>query len=123
MAHPEVRNAADRTQVQRAERKVRDRAAYARSCFVAVLHEEHGRAAMWMLLERLGVFRSVWDASGQRIAYNAGRQDAGHELLGLLLEASEPLYQLMEQEARERARRDQVATDAVHTPRVSQGSE
>jgi hypothetical protein len=116
MPQPEVRNAADPQQVRRARSREKDRGAFERSCFLAVLQEEYGRAAMRLLLERFGVYRSVWDQSAQRVAYNAGRQDAGHELQAVLLEASEPLYQLMESEALARARREQVATDAAHTP-------
>lgn len=110
-----VQNAADPAQVRRAGRKDRDDAEQRRVRLHAVMLTPLGRAAMWDLLELAGVFRSIYHASAL-IHYNAGRQDFGHELMAKLLEVDEDLYIVMEQEARQRKRRDQAALEAAHTP-------
>lgn len=98
-------NAADPRQVEFARRKERRRAAGFHDALRVVLGAPEGRVVLWTLLERAGVFRSVWDPSA-RIHYNAGRQDYGHELLALLVDVDEDGYLLMEREARQRARGD-----------------
>jgi len=117
---PWVRNAADPKQVRAAGRKQERRELEFLNSVRATMATIEGRAVMWGLLERAGVFRSVWDPSA-RIHYNAGRQDFGHELLSLLLEADEQLYLLMEQEARQRARSDARETAAYQAEGVSNG--
>jgi hypothetical protein len=115
-----VRNAADPAQVRRAARKADDTEADKRARLRAVLQTALGRAAMWDLLERAGVFRSIYDTSA-RIHYNAGRQDFGHELMAALLDADEHAYLAMEAEARSRARRDNQSIDAAHTAPATGG--
>lgn len=115
-----VRNAADPTQVRRAERKEKDAAVVRLEQLKAVMSTEVGRAVMWDLLERTGVYRSIWHPSAE-IHYRAGRQDFGHELQALILEADEDLYDTMAREARTRARRANSETDAAHTARAEQG--
>jgi hypothetical protein len=117
-----VRNAADRDQVTRAARKDRSSQALALDAVREMLRQPAGRFVMWELIERAGVFRSIWDNSA-RIHYNAGRQDFGHEIIALLIQADEDLYLLMETEARDRARRLDRETDAAHTARVEQGAQ
>lgn len=116
LRHP---NAADRSQVKHAARKEREAEARVGANLKAVMSTVSGRAAMWDLLERFGVFRSVW-ANSAMIHYNAGRQDCGHELMALLLAADEGGYLRMEQEAREVGRRDKVEREAVRTPTASE---
>lgn len=113
-----VKNAADPQQVRRAGARDRDKRADEIEAFRALLALPAGRRAFWALLERAGVFRSVWDQSGQRIAYNAGRQDFGHELMAVLLEADEGGFAIMAGEAAERQRREVEANQAAHTPRA-----
>lgn len=110
----EGRNAADPRQVKRAGRLERDRAEQLRAHVVAVLTTESGRAVFWELLERAGVYRSIWTPNSE-IHYKAGRQDFGHELMALIVDASEEGYELMEREARARRKRDERSTDAAHT--------
>jgi hypothetical protein len=122
MDRAEVRNAADPQQVKRAARKDRDREALLSEALRATLSQPAGRFVLWDLLERAGVFTSVF-AMNQQIYYNAGRQDFGHELLALLVACDEDLYTLMEKEARDRKARDNRATDASHTPKPDEASE
>jgi hypothetical protein len=112
-----VRNTADPQQVRFAARKERDQAALERAAVKAVFQTLEGRFVFWGLLERAGVYKSVWHPSAA-IHYNAGRQDFGHELMALLLEVDEEAYQLMEREARARLRARNREIDATHTPRA-----
>lgn len=109
----DVRNAADRRQVETARRRERRLHRERLERYRVTLQTYDGRAVLWDLLERLGVYRSVWDP-GARIHYNAGRQDAGHELMATVLEADEQGYARMAAEARERTRRDDAERDAAH---------
>jgi hypothetical protein len=120
MAEPtQVRNAADAGQVNRARSRDRDKAREFAANLRAVMALPYGRAVMWELISRAGVFRSVWSPNSE-IHYKAGRQDYGHELLAELVSVDEELYQLMEREARARVRRDARATEASHTKSVTQ---
>jgi len=114
-----VRNAADPRQVRFAQRKEREAAELERAALQAVMKTPEGRLVMWSLLERAGIFRSVWHPSAA-IHYNSGRQDFGHELMAQLVDLDEDLYQLMEREARARTRARNRETDAAHTPRAEQ---
>jgi hypothetical protein len=113
MARPLQRNAADPGQVRYAERKARQREERFQASLRTVLNSLEGRVVFWELLARAGVYRSVFDLSGSKTYYNAGRQDFGHELLALLTDADERAYLLMEQEAREFLRRRDAETAAM----------
>lgn len=113
-------NAADPGQVRHAGRKEKQRSARRVAALRAVMNTPEGRLVMWDLLERAGVFRSVWHPSAL-IHYNAGRQDFGHELLALLAEADEEAYLTMEREMRTLARRDSNEAEAVRTNGVNDG--
>jgi hypothetical protein len=108
-------NAADPEQVKYAERKERQRRARFGLALKTVLGTTAGRLVFWELLSRAGIYRSIWDPT-ERIHYNAGRQDFGHELLATILETDEDAYLLMEREARAIARGDARETAAVQTP-------
>ncbi|HMJ02427.1 MAG TPA: hypothetical protein VK506_05770 [Conexibacter sp.] len=114
----DVRNAADPEQVERAGRKEKRLATREQDLTRAVLATPEGRAFCWSLLVKAKVFESIYHASAL-IHYNAGRQDFGHELIALLLDADEDGYLLMEKEARAFNRREANSTDAVHTKPVS----
>ena len=100
---PGVRNPTGPPQVRAAASMEEDQHHMLLAAVQALLAQPDGRLVLWELLVRAGIYRSVWDPSA-RIHYNAGRQDYGHELLGLIIEADEDLYQLMEREGRERQR-------------------
>lgn len=120
-ARAAVRNAADPEQVKRAGRREADARMQLAASFKAVMGTVDGRAVMWNLLERAGVFQSIWTPSAE-IHYRAGRQDYGHELMALLTGIDEDLYDLMAREARARNKRAANETDAAHTARAEQGA-
>lgn len=117
-----VRNAADPEQVRRAGKKDRDREELFRASLVLVMQTAPGRAVLWGLLERAGVYRSIWSPNSE-IHYNAGRQDFGHELMATIIAADEEAYLLMEREARGRVKRDNAEIDAAQTPASDQGAQ
>lgn len=114
-----VRNAGDSAQVKRAERA--DKRALDRQLAVtrAVMSTLDGREFLRNQLEILGVFKSIWRANAE-IHYLAGRQDAGHELMALLVQADEVAYLQMEAEARDRRKKADAETDAGHTAPLEQ---
>lgn len=115
-----TRNAGDPQQVKTARRLEARREQFTIDMLVATMSQPSGRAFIWELLSRCGVFSSIYRQSSE-IYYLAGRQDVGHELLELCTTASKDLYLLMESEARNRAERENRETDALHTPRADQG--
>lgn len=115
----QVRNAADKGQVRRAARSVEESDLRLTSAIAAVMQSYTGRIFVWELLRLLNVNASVWADSGQRMAYNAGRQDAGHELLALVMDVDEELYLSMEREARAWQRHQDTDLDASHTASVT----
>ena len=111
-----VQNAADADQVKRAGRKERRTEEMRLAAYQTVLRTPEGRLVFWDLLTRAGIFQSVFHPSESVVTYNAGRQDFGHELMARLLQADEDSYQLMEREARQRAKREMIENEAAHTP-------
>jgi len=115
-----VKNAADPKQVARAARKEADLERMFTEALKRALGDPNARFVFRALLERLGAFRSIWDNSA-RIHYNAGRQDAAHELMALIIAADEDMFDLMEREARARQKKLEREIDAAHTARASDG--
>lgn len=118
----QVRNAASPDQVRRAERREKRLAELSRAALVEVMRSPAGRMVLWDLLERAGIYRSIFTTNAE-IYYRAGRQDFGHELLAMILEADEAGYEVLEREARARKRSDNAETDAAHTPSSTEGAE
>lgn len=116
------RSASDPRQVRFAERKEKQHADRFVDSLTAVMRTPTGRFVMWVLLERAGIYKSVWDASGSRITYNAGRQDYGHELLASILEADDEAYQLMEREMRAWLKSEAREAAAMQTPTTGEGT-
>ena len=100
-----VKNAADKDQVEAADRKER----YTRKMELAdlrsILATEHGRRFIWRYLEVCHVFGSVFNNSGSVTYFNEGRRDIGLKLLADITEANdESLIQMM-RESKERDRK------------------
>lgn len=108
-----VKNAADREQVVRADRAQKRIAEQFADCLRAVMDTREGRLVCWTYLGKFGVYRTVYADNPQRMAYLAGRQDAGSEMRADLLAAGEDLFQVMEQEMRAMADRDAQAAQVV----------
>lgn len=112
---PLVQNAGSVRQVRRAGRKEGEIRSRLEAATFEVLSTPGGRMFIWELLRMAGVYSSVWADHGQRMAYNAGRQDYGHELLALLVDVDENLYMLMEREARAWQRREETKDAAAES--------
>lgn len=119
MAHTDraaVRNAADPQQVKDAGRRDKRDVALFDDQLRAVLDTPAGRALLWAILRRSGLYTTVFHRDPGVMAFNAGRQNFGQELLDAVIAADRRLYLLMEREARERDSRDDAAVEAAHTP-------
>lgn len=114
MAHDRalVRNAADKEQVSRASRKVRDREGMLDASLRAVLAHPAGRHVFADLLERAGLYQSTFHPNVGQMCLNEGRRQFGLELLALLTDADATLYDLLEAERRARHAADDRETDA-----------
>lgn len=110
----QVRNAATPAQVKGAGRRQREAEELRRASYAEVMSTMAGRLVMWDLLESAGVFRSIWSANAE-IHYRAGQQDFGHLIMATLLETNEGLYELMQREARTRARNADTTAAAEQT--------
>ena len=78
---PLVKNADNRTQVKKAERKERVRERTESDDLRNMMNSTAGSDVLWRILERCGAFRSVYNENPHSIYYNAGRQDLGHWLM------------------------------------------
>lgn len=76
-----VANAADPKQVTQAGREQRDAIATHHADLRALLGMPEGQRVLWHYLDRFAAFRSVFDENPARMAYQSGRQDAGHEIM------------------------------------------
>ena len=113
---PEVENAANRRQVDAARARERARQDRTQNAYRAVLATVEGRAVLWDIISRAGVFETPWNHHSMEIFRNIGRHDYGRELMADIIELDEGLYIQMEVEARAQARHDREATDAAYVP-------
>lgn len=107
-----VRNAADRQQVTRADRAEKRIAERFQDSLRAVMSTTDGRLVVWSYLGKFGVYRGVYADNPQRMAYDAGRQQCGHDLLADVLAAGEDFYQVMEREMRALANAEAASEQA-----------
>lgn len=118
----EVHNAANPRDVHNARQRERNRATRLQSVYLQVMATPAGRAVMWDLIGRAGVFESPWSQYAMEIHRNIGRSDFGKELLADLCELDEKLFLLMETEGRVQAKQDEQETRAAHVaPATQQG--
>ena len=64
----------------------------------SLMRTEHGRSWMWKRLQSCGVFETMFDRDPIKIAYNAGRRDAGLELDREIRESAPGYYVKMIEE-------------------------
>ena len=94
---PNVKNAADPEQVEKAAKKVGLARENELADLKAVLAMPQGRRLLWRLLTHCSVFESIWHPSAL-IHANAGRQDVGHFIMAEITEANEDaLFQMMKE--------------------------
>lgn len=98
-----VTDAGDPDNVAFAKDLIADEELEAKSDLRVLLKMVEGRRFLWSELARLGVSRSVVHSSGSMTYYNAGRQDAGHELMALIERADQDALFVMRKEAVQRA--------------------
>jgi hypothetical protein len=96
-----VTNAADRTQVERAERRVENERQQELQDIRTVLSSVSGRRLLWRIMEKCKTFSSVWEPSA-KIHYNAGQQDLGHFIMTEIVDANPDLLFKMMRENKEK---------------------
>lgn len=120
---PLVSNAGDPKQVKEAARVEKSRAERFGLDLKGTLETMPGRALLWALIGRARVYGSVFHRDAGVMAYNAGRQDFGHELMAEIISTDPALYLTMEREARDRDTRDRAEEEALTTPRADTGGD
>jgi hypothetical protein len=118
--HVAVRNAADRKQVRHAARSSKQDEEQLRGAYLDVMRTPSGRRVMWDMLERCKIHESVFDPHGSWMAYNAGRQDVGHELEAELARLDTRLFLDMEREARLRQATSDAEREAFQVTRTAE---
>lgn len=83
------------------ERKERKRLDVFLNALRAVMATPEGRFVVWHWLDRAGINRSVWDASGMQVHFNAGQQEFGFAMKADITAAGHELFELMNREMRE----------------------
>ena len=106
-----VRNAADPKQVHRAGQREKDREARLRSNLASSLQYPEARYVFAELLDRAGLYATVFDHSGSVMNFKEGRRSFGLEIRALLEAASETLTDQMDRERRSRMRREDAAAE------------
>jgi hypothetical protein len=92
-----VTNAADRTQVERAGKRVENERLQELNDIRTVLSTASGRRLLWRFMERCKTFSTVWEPSA-KIHYNAGQQDVGHFIMAEIMEADANVFSKMMKE-------------------------
>jgi hypothetical protein len=101
MDKPLVQNAADPVQVADAGKKLSIQRRNELNDLRRVLETTEGRRVIWRILEKCGVYRSVWHPSAQ-IHFNCGQQDLGHWVQAEITNADQEYLFLMMKENKER---------------------
>lgn len=70
-----------------------------------------GRRVLWRLMARTGVFRNPFHTSGSVMAFKAGEQNVGQEILAQLMEHAPDAFTKMMKESAEEERRALDRTD------------
>jgi len=119
---PMVANAADPQQVKHAGRKEKDRRERELDDLRAVMALPEGRRLLWRLMGWSGYLQNPTHQRGDMTHQNIGRADAGRFILAEIMDADESKFLVMQQEAWQASRREQVEAEAVRTKSASSTS-
>jgi len=119
---PVTGNASDPRLVRDAERFEKMRAERFTNALATIMSLPEGRVVLAELLDRARVFESVW-ARDASIHYNAGRQDFGHELMAVMVDVNEDLFQTMQREGSSWKRQFNEMVAASRTKRAAESEE
>lgn len=115
-------NASDPRQVRAGERIERRREQRWEDSLRATMATPQGRAFVWALIRRAGVFESPFHQHGGIQSHNIGRADVGRMVMGEVLRFAPEDYLLMETEARRiDALEDRAAEAAQVAPDEGEG--
>lgn len=113
-----TRNAADAGDVKRAGRRERERERQWVLAYRAVLATSEGRHLVADLLERAGIFESIWTPVSEALHYAVGRQAFGLELRARCVFADPAMFEQLEREHRARLRSEAESNAAAHIARA-----
>lgn len=108
-------NAADPRQVRAMAQIEKRREQRWEDSLRAVMATPQGRAFIWALIRRAGVYESPFDTHGGIQSLKIGRGDVGREVMGEVLKFAPDEYLLMEAEARKVDRIEQQQAEAAQT--------
>lgn len=91
-----------REQVVKAQKRAKLKQRELDSAFGAMLDNKGTRAWVWHLLEKILVFRSVFDHNGNVMCFNEGKRQIGLELMAEIHRINPDAYAQMAREANEK---------------------
>lgn len=100
-----VTNAADRSQVSKADKAVKSAREYYMDSLKNVMASKDGRRVLWDVLEKCKIYSEIWEPSA-KIHHNAGMRSVGLSVLADITECDEDLYLIMQKENRQRIREE-----------------
>lgn len=96
-----MKNAADESQVNEAEKIAKEMRRIELNDIRTVLASISGRRFVWRLMGKCRTFSSVWEPKDSaKIHYNSGQQDIGHFVMAEIVDADENLLLKMMKEAK-----------------------
>jgi len=106
-------NAADPRQVRAMAQLEKRREQRWGDALRAVMATPQGRAFVWAMIRRAGIYESPFDMHGGMQSFKIGRADVGRELMAEVLRLAPDEYLLMEAEARRVDRIEQQQAEAA----------
>lgn len=102
-----VKNAADKDQVRRAQKKEQSDHERRLNDLRYVLNDRRGRRFLWKTMSDCGIFQTSFSSSTNVTFFNEGQRNVGLKILSDLNEAAPEVYVLMcEEEKKEREKQD-----------------
>ncbi len=114
-------NAADPRQVRAMERLEKRREERWADALRSTMATPAGRAFVWALIRRAGVFESPFDPHGSVQSFKIGRGDMGREIMGEVLRLAPEEWLTMEAEARRVDALEQQTAEAAQAATAADG--
>ena len=102
MANEEVLDTSDEKQVQTRKNKNKTKRDREESELKDILNTYGGRAYIWRVLSRCGLFKSSFTGEPNSTFFREGQRDIGLNMLSEIMELDGAAFQKMQQEAVER---------------------
>jgi len=110
------RNASDEEQIARAKRLEAKQRSEELADLKMILSTASGRRLLWRILDKGGLWKTVYHPTGSQMNINVGMQNAGLFMQSEIVEADEDAYFTMQREARQRLKALAVENESVRMP-------